>query len=239
MENAGYTTLTRQAGLLKEMQATANNIANLSTTGFRKEGVIFSEFVKDLGRGNESISMADGNVRQTTLVNGSLTQTNGSFDLAIEGSGFFLVATPEGDQLTRAGNFSTSATGELVTPDGFQVLDNGGAPVFIPPDAKNVTIASDGTVSDRGLPLAQLGLWAPIDNLDLERRDGVRFAAPNGVEPIAEGGVILQGYLESSNVNSVAEITRMIEVQRAYELGQSFMDKEDERIRSVLRTVGS
>ena len=94
MDNASYTALTRQSGLMNELQVLANNIANASTTGFRAEEVMFSEHVKALGPGTESLSMATANVRDTIMTQGSLTQTGGTFDLAIEGEGFFVVETP-------------------------------------------------------------------------------------------------------------------------------------------------
>jgi len=105
MENAGYTVLTRQTGLIREMQTIANNIANATTTGFKAEGVVFSEYVMPVERG-ASLSMGQGNVAKTSLEQGSLTQTGGTFDLAIEGDGFFLIETPLGERLTRAGSFS-------------------------------------------------------------------------------------------------------------------------------------
>lgn len=238
MENGVYATLTRQAGLLREMQSVANNIANLSTTGFRAEGVIFAEHVRALGPGEESLSMAHASGRRLQLQQGGLTQTGSEFDFAIEGDGFFLVETSEGERLTRAGHFMPDANGELVSPDGYRLLDAGGAPVFVPPDARNVALAEDGTLSADGAPLTVIGLWQPSDPFDLEHRDGVLFEAPGGVEP-APPAVLMQGFLEESNVNPVSEIARMIEVQRAYELGQTFLDKEDERVRGFIRTVGA
>ncbi len=237
MDNIGYTALTRQSGLMREMQTVANNIANSSTTGYRREGVIFSEYVQKLDKGDASLSMATANARLIDLQQGALTQTNGSFDLAIEGDGFFMVEGADGPLLTRAGAFTPSAEGELMTPDGLRLLDAGGAPVFVPPDAGSISVAADGTMSADGRPLTQIGLYLPTDPNDLKHRDGVRFTAPGGTEPVLEGASILQGFVEGSNVNPVQEITRMIEVQRSYELGQMFMEKEDERIRSVLQTV--
>lgn len=238
MDNAGYTTLTRQAGLLREMASVANNLANMSTTGYRREGVVFSEYIQDLGRDAPSLSMASGGTRALNLTEGALQRTSAPFDLAIEGEGFFLVATPDGDRLTRNGSFAQSPTGELLTNDGYPLLDAGGTPVFAPPDARAVSIAPDGTLSADGQPLAQIGLWQPVEATDLTKAEGVMFSAPGGVAPATEPGAILQGFLEGSNVQPVAEVTRMIEVQRAYELGQGFLDREDERIRSVLRTLG-
>ncbi|HCP82287.1 MAG TPA: flagellar basal-body rod protein FlgF [Octadecabacter sp.] len=237
MENATYTALTRQSGLMNEMRVVANNIANLSTTGFRSEGVIFAEHVKALGPNDPSLSMATASARETLLSQGTLTQTGGAFDLAVEGDGFFLIATPQGERLTRAGAFTPNENGDLVTPEGFNVLDAGGAPVFIPQGAGRVGIAPDGTVSAGGQPVGQIGLVNPINLSGMVREDGVRFRADGGYEPALEGRM-LQGFIEESNVDPVLEISRMIEVQRAYELGQSFLDKEDERIRSAIRALG-
>lgn len=237
MENATYTALTRQSGLMQEMRVVANNIANLSTTGFRSEGVIFAEHVKALGPDDASLSMATAAARETLTAQGALTQTGGSFDLAIEGDGFFLIETPGGERLTRAGAFTPNENGDLVTPEGFRVLDAGGAPVFIPQGAGAVGIAPDGTISAGGQPVGQVGLVLPANPEGMIREDGVRFRADDGFEPALEGRM-LQGYLEESNVDPVLEVARMIEVQRAYELGQSFLDKEDERIRSAIRALG-
>lgn len=235
MDAAGYTTLNRQSGLMREMQAVANNIANMSTTGFRREGVLFSEYVSRLD-GDPSLSMAYASARNIDLSQAGITQTGGSFDFAIQGEGFFLIETPDGQRLSRAGSFTPSAEGELVNPDGYRLLDAGGAPIFVPPDAGQVGMSADGTISAGGQPLAQLGLWQPTDPNSLLHQGGTLFSA-SGVEP-AEGAQILQGYVEDSNVNPVSEISRMIEVQRAYEMGQTFLDREDARVRGVIETLG-
>ena len=238
MDSIGYTTLSRMAGLAREMDAVANNIANMSTTGFRREGTAFAEYVQDVGPGEPSLSMGTPVARLTDLSQGNLTRTNGTYDIAIEGEGFFMIATPTGERLTRAGVFAPSAAGELVTPDGHPLLDEGGAPVFVPPDAASIAIAADGTVSADGNPLGRIGLFEPVDPFDLTRQAGTAFEAPSGVQPVEEPR-ILQGFIEESNVNPVEEIARMIQVQRAYELGQGFLDKEDERVRTALRTLTS
>lgn len=235
MDAAGYATLNRQSGLMREMGVVANNIANSSTTGFRREGVVFSEYVAALDQ-DPSLSMAHASGRIVDLSQSTLSQTGGQFDFAIQGEGFFLIETPQGERLTRAGSFTPSAEGELVTPDGYRLLDAGGAPVFVPPDARGVAVAADGTLSAEGQPIAQLGLWQPTDPLSLRHQSGTLFSA-SGLEP-AEGATVLQGTLEDSNVEPVSEIARMIEVQRAYELGQKFLDAEDERVRGVITTLG-
>ena len=237
MDNAGYAAITRQAGLAHEMRVVANNVANASTTGFRAEGVIFSEYVNVLSSDHDSLSMATGRVRQTRDLQGVLNQTNATYDLAIEGDGFFLIQTPDGERLTRAGHFGPNANGDLVTADGYPVLDAGGAPVFVPAAAGHIAIGADGVISADGQLIGQVGLVVPVNPDGMIREGGTRFAAPDGIEPAVDGRV-LQGFLEGSNVNPIGEISRMIEVQRAYELGQSFMDKEDERIRAVMQAIG-
>ncbi len=236
MDNASYTALTRQSGLMQEMRALANNIANSSTTGFRAEGVMFSEHIKALGPGADSLSMATAAVRDTVMTQGSLSQTGGTFDLAIEGDGFFLIETPNGQRLTRAGAFGPNENGDLVTPDGYQVLDAGGAPVFVPQGVGRIGISPDGTISAGGQPIGQIGLVTPTDPNQMFREGGVMFEARGGFEP-APDGRMLQGFLEDSNVNPILQVSRMIEVQRAYELGQNFLDKEDERIRGVIEAI--
>ncbi|PTX00405.1 flagellar hook-basal body complex protein [Pararhodobacter aggregans] len=237
MDNAGYTQLTRQSGLLREIQMIAHNIANLSTTGFRREGLLFSEYVERLGGEEPSLSMATGRAHQTYLTQGTLTMTGGPLDLAVEGEGFFTIQTPEGERYTRAGHFTPNQDGELVTPDGHRVLDDGGSAIFIPPDAGQIAIARDGTVSADGQPLAQIALVMPDDPADLRRETGVLHSIDGEVRPV-EMPQILQGFLEESNVNAISEMARLIAVQRAYENGQKFLDREDERIRNVVQTLG-
>lgn len=233
MDNAGYATLTRQSGLMRELQIIANNIANTSTTGFKSEGAMFSEHVAALGGNDQSLSMANSAVRATNHTQGALARTGAPFDLAIEGEGFFQVLTPQGERLTRAGSFTPNEAGDLVTMDGYPILGAGGAPVFVPPDAGAIAIGADGTISAGGDPIGQIGLVLPEDPAQLTREGGTFFVSegPVGDAPDAR---MIQGFLEQSNVNPMAQIGRMIEVQRAYELGQSFLEQEHERIGKVI-----
>ncbi|MBA3326106.1 MAG: flagellar hook-basal body complex protein [Rhodobacteraceae bacterium] len=237
MDLAGYVALTRQSGLLKEIQSVANNIANLSTTGFRREGVVFAEMVEALPTEGGSVAMTAARGRYTDDVQGALVQTGGSLDMAIEGEGYFTVMTPAGERLTRAGAFARSADGEVVTMDGHALLDEGGGPIVIPFEAESVGLAADGTLSVNGEPVARVGLVTVEDQTQLFRESGVLFRADGGTIPLEDGRVV-QGFLEQSNVNAVGEMARMIMVQRAYEYGQKLMDGEDERIRLVVRTLG-
>ncbi|QYZ69948.1 flagellar hook-basal body complex protein [Neotabrizicola shimadae] len=235
MDAAGHVVLSRQSGLMKELAVVANNIANLSTAGFRREGVVFAEHVNRLEDGS-AISMAHASARVTDLTQGALSQTGGSFDMAIEGDGFFLVESGGQQFLTRAGSFSPLASGELATRDGYRLLDEGGAPLAVPPGDRTVMIGSDGTVTAEGQPIGRIGLWQPATPSSLRHETGALFSA-DAVMP-SEDGTLLQGYLEDSNVNAVSEMARMIEVQRAYDLGQSLLDREDQRLKLVIDTLG-
>lgn len=236
MDNAIYATLTRQSGLMKEMGVVANNIANANTTGFRREGVIFAEHLSALDRRGETLSMAHARGRLIDLRQGVLTQTNGRFDLAIEGEGYFALETPDGLRLSRAGAFIPSPEGELMTAEGYRLLDVGQAPVLIPPGASAVSVGTDGTMSANGIPFGQIGLFGQPEGTQLTHQGGTLFQLDAVPEPLEEAR-IRQGFLEESNVDPVFEITRMIEVQRAYELGQSFLDREDQRIRNVITAM--
>lgn len=238
MDLAGYVALTRQSGLAREMQSVANNIANISTTGFRREGVIFAEEVKALPLEGGAVAMTSARARFTDAAQGALQQTNGTLDLAIEGPGFFTVMTPGGERLTRAGAFGRDADGQIVSAEGHLLLDEGGGAIAIPFEARTIGIAADGTVSADGEPLARVGVMTVEDQTKLFRESGTLFRAETQTVPV-EGAKVLQGFLEQSNVDPILEIARMIEVQRAYEYGQKLMDQEDARIRLVVRTLGA
>lgn len=114
MDNAIYAALTRQSGLMNEMRAVANNMANSATTGFRREGVVFSEHLTAIGPGRETLSMANARGRDVDLTPASLSQTGGRLDLALEREGFFMVETPQGNRLTarRLHGLGRGRTGE-------------------------------------------------------------------------------------------------------------------------------
>jgi flagellar basal-body rod protein FlgF len=228
-------TITRQMGLMAEMRAVANNIANAGTTGFRRTDVVFTEHIDATPQG-ESVSMAVARGGSIDLTQGAISHTGGTYDLAIEGEGFFRLRTPQGDRLTRAGAFSPDAAGNLATPAGHAVLDAGGAPVRIPAEAGHIVISTDGTVTADGQPVGRIGLVRPEETLTLKSEPGPMFATQAELLPV-EGSAIRQGHLEGSNVNAVMEITRMIEVQRAYELGQAFLDRESDRRSKLVDTL--
>ena len=227
--------LNRQIGLRREMDAIANNVANLATTGFRREGLVFAEYVHASAPG-ESVSMADLRARFASERPGELTVTGGRLDLAIEGEGYFAIRSGDETLLTRAGAFQRSAEGLLVTSGGGRVLDDGGAPIFLPPEGAALAIASDGTISANGVPLARIGVVSVAPEA-LSRAGGSAFRSSAELAPV-ETPRLRQGALEGSNVEPVSEIARMIAVSRAYEQVQGLTRDADERARETLRRLG-
>ncbi len=237
MDNASYVTVSRQAGLLDQLDVIATNISNAETTGYRREVTVFSEFVEETGGETGSISMATVRARFADVTQGVIEATGSALDVAIEGDGFFVVETPEGERLTRAGSFTTDVDGALVTLNGSFVLDEGGAQIFIPPNAGGVLVAPDGTISADGEQIGQIALVTVEDPAQLRHSGGVLLISDQPLLP-AEGARVVQGFLESSNVDPLLEITHLIEVQRAYELGQSLIEDTAALAERTIRALG-
>lgn len=240
MDNAIYTMLTRQSGLMREFSSVANNVANMGTTGFKAEHGVFSEYMRNIDAGvaspdgATSLSMGRLGAHRTDLTDGSLKSTGGELDMALSGEGFFQVRTPNGERLTRAGHFMLNADRILVNPQGHAVLNTGGGEIAIPQEAASILVGRDGTISSDGVELGRVGVFT-ADTVTL-RREGNNLWTAENIQNV-EIPNIASGFLEDSNVNPVLEMARMIEVQRFYDAGQALLDLEDDRIRSVARTL--
>jgi flagellar basal-body rod protein FlgF len=236
MSNSISALLSKQVGLRRHVDVIAHNLANVSTTGFRREDLVFATHVEHLDLPGGSLALAKVGSTKTDLRPGGLESTGNPFDFAIEGEGFFAVETAAGVRYTRNGRFSTNQLGELVTTAGLQVLDDGGAPIVIPGTVAEISLSADGTLStSEGVPLGVLGVRALPAGFLQREADGL-FATEVEPEPAADARVV-QGFLEASNVNAVQELTDLIEVQRAYERGRNMLDAEDERIRRMIEKL--
>ena len=238
MDNAlYYLAVNRQIGLRAEMQTVANNIANLGTTGYRREGMAFTEHVVAVA-GGESVSMADLGARFASDLAGEVTITGGRLDLAIEGDGYFLLQAGDENVLSRAGAFQLAGDGFVTTPSGDRLLDAGGAPIAIPPGTTEIQVGADGTISADGQPVGQVALVdAPPERM--ARHGNTAFRVEGDAYEAVAAVKIRQGALERSNVDPIGEIARMIEVSRAYEMAQSVIADEDERVREAIRKLGT
>lgn len=244
MDNALLVGLSRQVSLRRELDVIANNIANLNTSGFKSESMMFEQYLDPTAR-HEAFA---GNDRRVAFVldratlqdfsQGPLQRTDAPLDVAIDGPGFLTVQTPNGDRYTRAGNLHLNAQGQLVNSLGQFVQGQSGAVVFEPNDT-NIAIAADGTVStqngDRGK--IRLVRFANPERLNVEG-NGL-YAAPNGVTPLAAEPAtrLVQGALEKSNVQAVREMNRMIEVTRAYTTVANMQQRTDELRRKAIEKL--
>ncbi len=234
MSNAIYTTLARQQGLAQEMQVVSNNLANASTTGYKSDRAVFAEFLVGTGPQTASLSMGGLAGHSFEMAQGAFKLTGGQFDLAVQGEGYFSVETEQGVRLTRAGHFQLSSDGTLVDMHGNSVLGASGGPISIPADAAQITISRDGTISSNQGQIDRIDIVIPDG--PLSKDSNTYFSAPGGYSSAAEFAIV-QGALEQSNVSPVLEVSRMIEVQRAYEAGQTLLEREDERIGQLISTI--
>lgn len=242
MENALYIGLSRQMILRREMEIIANNIANMDTNGFKVESMIQktdpSEPAVTLGGPRPVKFVAPDGVARD-FGQGVLTRTGGELDMAIEGKGFFQVQTPQGPRFTRDGRFTTDTTGRLVTQGGHAVLDASGGEIVINPEKGQVSVAADGSMSQGNEAVGKVGVYTFTNPGALEKagdnlfRNGSNLAA----NPAAESK-LRQGFLEGSNVRPVLEITRMVEVSRAYESTTKMMESEAELSRRSVERLG-
>ena len=240
------------------VEVISNNIANMTTTGFKRRRAEFQDLMYQSLRRVGSTSSDAGTIVpagaqvglgvKTAAIyrineQGNLTQTSNTLDMAIQGSGYFQVQLPSGQTAyTRDGTFGLSASGEIVTADGYVVAPG----ITIPSNATSVTVSGSGqvqaTISGQTatqtvgqLQLAtfanEAGLDAQGDNLFLQTE-----ASGNPVtgDPSSTGfGSVMQGYVESSNVNVVSEITNLITAQRAYEMNSKVITASDEMLQTL------
>jgi flagellar basal-body rod protein FlgF/flagellar basal-body rod protein FlgG len=229
VENALLVGLSRQAALRRELDVIANNIANLNTGGYKADSLSFAEFTKSAARGN---AFAGGNRKVSFVVDqatwhdmrqGAIQQTGNPLDIAIQGSAFLAVSTPDGERYTRNGALQINAQGQLVTADGFAVLGDSG-PITFQNQDHDINISADGTiVVAEGTNTATNGLRGKLKLVDfahperLHKDGSSNFVAPAGMTPKpATNPNVMQGAIEKSNVQSVVEMTRMLDVTRAY-----------------------
>ena len=221
------------------MALIANNIANISTPAFKGERMVFVEYLAPTGEGEE-LSYVQDLAQVRNLAEGSLTTTGNTFDLAIKGSGYFVVDTPLGQRYTRNGHFTTDDAGQLTTSVGDPVLDTNGQPIIIPEDAVNVTVAQDGSISagasaafEASNEIGQIKLVSFANEQELDEVGSGLYTTSQTPLPAADS-TVYQGMVEESNVQPVLEITRMIATHRAYEATVNLLDAADRLERTAI-----
>lgn len=254
----GKTGLSAQDTALRVI---ANNLANVNTDGFKRDRAVFEDLLYQVPRQPGAQSSADTELpsglqlgtgvrtagTQKVFAQGGLDITDQALDLAVQGDGFFQVTMPDGEiAYTRSGQFQLNSNGDVVTSQGYLLEPQ----ITIPEDATSVTISKDGIVSitqgDSGVATevgqVQLatfvnptGLLADGGNLYLET---VSSGVPNAANPNEAGvGAVIQGALETSNVNSVEELVDMISTQRAFEMNSKVISTADQMLSFVTQQL--
>lgn len=218
---------------MNEMCVIVNNMVNVNIIGFCWEGVIFFEYMVFLGNYGDMLVMVNICGCMVDLELGGIIQINGIYDLVIEGDGFFMVQILQGNCLICVGVFMINVEGELINLDGYQVLDDGQVLIVVFFGSGSIGIGFDGMVLVDGQLLGCVGVFVNFDLLDLCYVVGMFFEVGDGIE-FLEDVCVCQGFVEEFNVNFVIEIVCMIEVQCVYELGQFFLDQEDQCIWQVI-----
>ena len=245
MDNSLLVSLSHQLASYRAMDVIANNIANVSTPGFKREAAKFEEFVAMMRpaegqTGMQPVSFVkDAGVMRDSS-QGNLEQTGATYDIAITGSGFFQVQTPAGMRYTRDGHFSLDTNGNMVTAQGYPVQGDGGAITIAPTDGQ-IVIAPDGTVSSVLNSVTNLlGKLKVVDfaNTSALIKQGSNLYSTTQTPNTPAVVGVRQGALEASNVQPVIEISHMIEVMRAYEATATLSKSQEDMMRQAVERLG-
>ena len=233
--------LQSQRVLQRRMDAAANNLANISTNGFKADGVLLEEADQTRAHADAApreIRFARDIGTMHDMTQGPIAMTGNPLDVALEGDGFIMVQGPGGQTMyTRDGAFSITGEGRLVTSDGHAVLSSGGAPIVLDPQGESPSIGRDGAIRVAGVEAGRIGV--------------VSFTAPGALTKVGDNlwdahgqasgefqGVVLQGAIEGSNVRPVLELTRLIEISRAYQSAAKIVSNTDELRQRAIQQLG-
>ena len=239
MENAMLVGLSRQIALGRQLDVLSNNLANVTTNGFKARSSRFEEYTASPARADAfrspdrplSFVIDAGTPLDTS--SGAIEMTGNPLDIAIKGDAFFAVQTPGGERYTRNGALTLDAQGQMVTSDGNPILGDGG-PITIGPQETNLSIAQDGTVSTSQGQRGKIRLVRFADADALENAGANTFSSRATPQPAGNAGRVEPGALERSNVKSILEMTRLIEVNRAYATVAGMMGRMDEMKRTAM-----
>lgn len=239
MENTIYIGLSRLSALQENMSLIANNIANVNTPGYKANKIVFSEYLdKPKGMKDQMSMVLDyGNYRVKD--NGAIKLTGNPLDVALEGPGYMSVQGEDGkNYYTRAGGFALNADRELVTQQGYKVLDSGGSSITIPPGSMNILIDETGSIAtDEGV-ITQIGVQE-FENIQTLTPTGNGLYSTTSQGTPALKTRVIQNALEGSNVQGVLEMTDMMEVSRSYQSVAKMLQSEHDRLRATIRNLSS
>lgn len=237
MDNSIYVALSRQIAEFKDLEITANNLANVNTTGYQAEKLTFDDYLVKQRNGT-SVAFSHDIRSYRDTQQGAFKATGNELDAAIQGPGFFAVQTPEGTRYTRNGSFTLNADGELITADGHNVLDTGGQPVTLDTQAGQIRITENGAIMVGTDEVTQLNIVEFANKDALKRVGSNEFSTDQAALP-AENSSVKSGVLESSNVVPVTELTHLTTLSRSVDSTAKFIEVMYDLQRKAGRTYTS
>ena len=239
MQSGLYVAISAQVALQKRLDTIADNVANANTVGFRATEVKFEDVVASLG--DRKVAFVSPGTTYLSGKAGGYTQTGNPLDFAVRGEAWFGIETPAGTVMTRDGRFTMLETGDLVTLEGFPVLDAGGAAIQLNPREGAPEASADGMLRQNGQPVAAIGLFAFTPGENFTRFGNSGLIPPTPPEPVVDQmdvGVV-QGFVEQSNVNPVLEMTQLIMVQRSFENASALIRAGDQTMGEAVKAIGT
>lgn len=239
MQTSFPVALSAQLAMEKRLETIANNIANSRTAGFRAEEVKFEQLVSRTA--GEPVSFASEGETYLSTRSGELTLTGNPLDLAASGEGYFAFQGPNGPVYTRDGRMRINADGGLETMNGYAVLDVGGAPLQINPNAGPISVARDGMITQNGQQIGAVGLFAMPAGAQLSRFENSGVIPDRAAVPVVDfqNAGMVQGFVEGSNVNPVMEISRLIALQRAFDSAANLVQGSERSLDEAVKSLGS
>jgi flagellar basal-body rod protein FlgF len=248
MENTLLIGLSRQTTLERQLDVVANNVANVNTTGYKADSSLFEEYLMSgahednfMGR-DRRVSYVQDRATFRDFSQGAVEQTNNPLDIAIDGGGFLVVQTAAGERYTRDGGLQLNNTGQLVTVAGNPVLGTSG-PIVMQPTDHDINVSPDGTITvleGNGRTDAirgKLRLASFVDAQKLLKEGANLYSSGEGSARADIKSVVRQGFIEKSNVNGVAEMSRMIEVTRAYTQISTLLQQQSDLHKSAIEKL--
>lgn len=238
MQPSLYVSLSGQIALMRRLETLAHNVANVTTAGFRAEEIKFEELISQ-----ETDSPTAFVTTGTSYISrqaGEVVRTDNPLDVAVTGDAWLAFQGPGGPVYTRDGRMTITPEGELRTLTGYPVLDVGGAPIQLNPNAGTPTIARDGTLTQGTTQVGAIGLFTIPAEARLARFGTSGVVPDKEAEPALDFSRVgvTQGFIEQANVNPVSEISRLIQIQRAFDSISNSITRSEETLSSAVRTLG-
>ncbi|WP_158746025.1 flagellar hook-basal body complex protein [Acidisphaera sp. L21] len=241
MQNSTSVALSRLVAQQRAMDVTAMNLANANTPGFKTGHTLFADWLDNQTgvnppQGGRQLAFTQDRATYRDQAEGTVSHTANPLDIAITGDGFFTVQTKAGPMLTRAGRFNLQNDGTVVDIDGNALLDTGGQPLKVSSTDTSLAVTGDGTLSSENGRLGKIGIVKPADLYRMQAQGDHLFTAQTATTPVAQPKLI-GGALEESNVQPVAETTRMINELRQFQFVTQFVQGESDRQQSAIDKI--